>query len=186
MFILQTDLPNYFEFRTNVNKKGNLEFYCRNQKVDYNRLSEFVRSTYIEGMERAKRVSERIEIDNKRLEELKQISAMQDIEYLEKEKQISTFLECKKSFFGKFKYYFKYSKKNKRNKIKENNPLEEIDENIEKKPKFKKNKKEENLDVKENYTIEELIDNYKELELKETEFKNIIMDIILICCHGKV
>ena len=185
MFILQTDLPNYFEFRTNVNKKGNLEFYCRNQKVDYNRLSEFVRSTYIEGMERAKRVSERIEIDNKRLEELKQISAMQDIEYLEKEKQISTFLECKKSFFGKFKYYFKYSKKNKRNKIKENNPLEEIDENIEKKPKFKKNKKEENLDVKENYTIEELIDNYKELELKETEFKNIIMDINAIKLRNK-
>ena len=28
-----------------------------------------------------------------------------------KEKQISTFLECKKTFFGKVKYFFKYSGK---------------------------------------------------------------------------
>ena len=34
-----------------------------------------------------------------------------------KEKQISTFLECKKTFFGKFKYYFKYSKKKNKTKI---------------------------------------------------------------------
>ena len=28
-------------------------------------------------------------------------------EYLEKEKTISTYLECKKTFFGKVKYFFK-------------------------------------------------------------------------------
>ena len=45
------------------------------------------------------------------------------IEYLAKEKQITTFLQCKKSFFGKFKYFFKYGKnKNKKNKnIKQEN-----------------------------------------------------------------
>ncbi len=193
MFILQTDLPDYFEFRTNVNKRGNIEFYYRNQKVDYLRFSDFVKNTYIEGKKRSQEVTERIEIDSKRLEELKQLAGMQEIEYLEKEKQISTFLECKKSFFGKFKYYFKYSKKNKKNKIKGNKNEQEILENEEDKEletNEKENKlniksKKEKINIKENYTIEELIENYKKLELQETELKNIIMDINAIKLKNK-
>lgn len=58
-----------------------------------------------------------------KLENLKIESATQEIEYLAKEKQISTFLECKKTFFGKFKYYFKYNKK--KNKTKSNKNIKE-------------------------------------------------------------
>ena len=48
---------------------------------------------------------------------LKNIAKKQEEEYLAKEKQITTFLECKKSFFGKFKYYFKYGKKKNKEDI---------------------------------------------------------------------
>ena len=57
-----------------------------------------------------------IENNSKRLKDLKVEIASQEIEYLAKEKQISTFLECKKHFFGKFKYFFKYGKKSNKNK----------------------------------------------------------------------
>ena len=71
----------------------------------------------------AHKLIEKLLEENKiKLNDLKAIAVSQEIEYLAKEKQISTFLECKKTFFGKFKYYFKYSKKNKRNNIKENAP----------------------------------------------------------------
>ena len=45
------------------------------------------------------------------LQTLKVEATALELEYLSKERQISTFLECKKTFFGKVKYYFKYSKK---------------------------------------------------------------------------
>ena len=54
---------------------------------------------------------------NSKLEDLKTQSVLLKMEYVEKEKQISTFLECRKTFFGRVKYYFKYSKA-KKNKIK--------------------------------------------------------------------
>ena len=113
-------------------------------------------------------------VNEKKLEELKVKVATQDIEYLAKEKQISTFLECKKTFFGKFKYYFKYSKKKNKGKIEEKvqeKPQEEPEKEITKRKK-KSIKKE-----KENYTIEELIELYKEFEKLENTLKNLIMDI---------
>ena len=98
------------------------------------------------------------------------------MEYLAKEKQISTFLECKKSFFGKFKYYFKYSKKNKKKKIKEENPEVDLDdeetENLDEELPTKRRRLK-----KENYNIEELLELYKEIDKVETELKNLLMDI---------
>ena len=115
-------------------------------------------------------------IENKqKLEKLKSDIAMQEIEYLAKEKQISTFLECKKTFFGKFKYYFKYSKKNNKTKIKEKQKIskEQTDKiEVQDNNKVVKKKKQ-----KKNYNIEEIVELYRVIEEKETELKNIVMDI---------
>jgi len=64
-----------------------------------------------------KKVVEKNNSLQEKLSKLKKQSQELDIEYLSKEKQISTFLECKKTFFGKVKYFFKYS--GKKNKVKE-------------------------------------------------------------------
>ncbi len=177
MFILQTELPHYFNFKTNIGKSGEIEFYIENRKIDYTQIGEWIKREYQLGEERCEQVREKTSINEKKLEELKTEIAIQEIEYLAKEKQISTFLECKKSFFGKFRYYFKYSKKKnkgkieekKQEKIVENNPKKEL----EKEKTNKKKKKEE----KENYTIEELLELYKEIEKLENTFKNLMLDI---------
>ena len=145
MFILQTELPHYFNFR-----KDKLE-----------------------------EAEDLIKNGNERLKELKTEIAMQEIEYLSKEKQISTFLECKKTFFGKFKYYFKYSKKKNKNKIRkedeqnlENVEAEDVNnDDMEELPKKRRRIK------KDNYNLEELTQLYKIINEKETELKNIVMDI---------
>ena len=91
-----------------------------------------------------------------------------------KEKQISTFLECKKTFFGKFKYYFKYSKKNRKSKIKK------APENVK---DISESQEDENQELpkrkrkKSNHTIEELIELYRTINSKENELKNILMDL---------
>ena len=175
MFILQTELPHYFHFRTNISKKGEIEFYLEDNKIEYSDIADWINSQYNMGEEKQKIAEDLIEENKQKLKKLKIDIASQEIEYLAKEKQISTFLECKKSFFGKFKYYFKYSKKNNKNKIKkEQEKSEEIKKELEEKkereiPKRKRKK--------QNYTIEELVELYKIIELKENELKNIIMDI---------
>ena len=174
MFILQTEIPHYFDFKTNIGKGGEIEFYIEDRKIEYGNIVEWINSEYSLGLDKETEAEELINKNSKRLQNLKVEIAAQEIEYLAKEKQISTFLECKKTFFGKFKYYFKYSKKKNKNKMK-NEEVEEVTdvedkEDMEELPKRRRAKK-------ENYNIEELVALYKEIDKKETELKNIMMDI---------
>ena len=188
LFILQTEVPDYFEFNTDIDKNGNLEFYFNDKKIVYSEMAKFIKEQYNLGITLKKKKRQKIKQSLKKLEDLKQIAAMQDIEYLEKEKQISTFLECKKTFFGKFKYYFKYSKKNKKNKMREKQAGEIKEVNTNKNRSEKNNIIEEVEDIpisKKYYTIEELIDSYKELEKEEISLRDVIMDINAIKLKNK-
>ena len=174
MFILQTELPNYFEFTTNINKDGGIDFYQEDRIIEYKDIPQWLKEEYLLCEDKKNVADELIASNTEKLEKLKAESVLLDMEYIEKEKQISTFLECKKSFFGKVKYFFKYSKGKKKKDKKEN--VKEVDEendDIEEVEELK-----ETIFVeKENYTIEELIQNYKILEDKENKLKNLLMDI---------
>lgn len=177
MFILQTELPHYFTFKTDIGKSGEIKFCIEDRKIEYGDIVPWINNEFELGEKRCKKAEKLIKVKQKKLELLKATVAKQEVEYLAKEKQISTFLECKKSFFGKFKYYFKYSKK--KNKV-EMKPKLELGEKSNKKRKIEKSKEEENhkeVTTKENYTIEELIDLYRGFEKLENELKNIMMDI---------
>ena len=174
MCILQTEVPNYYNFSTNINKAGGIDFYSNDQKLEYMTLPTFLKNEYMSAEEKKVQTDIKNKDAKERLEKLKSLISNQEMEYIEKEKQISTFLECKKTFFGKFKYYFKYNKKSRKNRIKsENNiSIKEI-EKEKKTPKIEI----DNKKWKKNYTIEELVEKCKELEEYETELKNTIMDI---------
>ena len=180
LFILQTELPHYYKFDTKINDEGELKFYYDGTEVKYEKLSEFIREQYRSGIKRKREVKILIRKYTKRLEQLKQKEALQEIEYLAKEKQISTFLECKKSFFGKVKYFFKYNKKDKKNNNK--NLKQEInDDNEEQKiietEEIQVKKEKKKIPIKKIYTLDELLANYKELEKLETDMKNLVMDV---------
>ncbi len=177
LFILQSELPNFYDFETNVDKNGSLEFFLEGQKIEYNHMVEFIREQYKIGLKRRKELKGKIRLYKKKLKQLQELVATQEIEYLAKEKQISTFLECKKSFFGKFKYYFKYSKKNNKKSVEE---VEEQDIEIDEQPKEtqpEEKKEKKKIPIKKVYTLEELITRYKELEELETTMKNLLMDL---------
>lgn len=177
LFILQTELPDFYNFETNINKDGKLEFYLDSEKIEYKHIVEFIREQYKKGLKRRKELKSKIRLYNKKLKKLQELVAMQEIEYLAKEKQISTFLECKKSFFGKFKYYFKYNKKNNKKSVQENES-EDIENEVQVKETETQVKKEKKkIPIKKVYTLEELITSYKELEELEKNMKNLLMDI---------
>lgn len=172
LFILQTELPHYYKFKTQIGKIAGIEFLLDEEKVEFETITDFIDNQYEESLQKKKIAEDLIKKYKKKLEEIKELATSLDIEYIAKEKQISTFLECKKSFFGKFKYYFKYGKSNKKEKTQKVINKQEIKIQEENKPK-----KQIRIKRKENYTLEELIQSYKAYEIQENEIKNIIMDI---------
>ena len=175
LFILETELPHYYKFTTNIDISGKLNLYLNDMEIQYETLLEFVLEQYIKSISLKEKVEDEIEELSEKLASYKKESINLENEYISKEKQISTFLECKKSFFGKVKYYFKLSKNlkgnNKKSK-KQNDLLEETE-----KKQNNKNKKEKLKLENRNYSLDELVLSFKELEELENNKKNIIMDI---------
>ena len=168
LFIIQSELPNYYEFETRIDKQGSLEFYYNDKQMKYDELSDWLNVEYKRLLDIEKEaVSENNKLQGKLIKLRRQAQDL-DIEYISKEKQISTYLECKKTFFGKVKYFFKYSGKKAKNK--EQNDTKEQEE-----VKIEKEEVKENLKVQ--YTLDELIQKGKETDEKETNLKNTKMDI---------
>lgn len=177
LFILQIGLPHYYEFSTSINEDGELQLYLNEQQVKYDNLLEFVSEQFKLSIELKNNTD--IEIDDlkKRLENLKKESIKLEKEYLEKEKTISTYLECKKTFFGKVKYFFSAGKKAKKVKSKKEKEEEVI-------PKEKIVRKEKTVENR-NYTLDELIMSFKDLEIADNSKKNIVQDINAIKLKNK-
>ena len=172
LFILQTELPNYFKFTTNIDKTGALEIDLENRRVEYETLLEFVLEQYLKSISLKEKAQDEIDELNEKLKNYKKESSSLESEYISKEKQISTFLECKKSFFGKVRYYFKLGKdqKIKKNKKGRHSVKEILEpEVISKRDRIKVENR--------NYTLDELVTSFKELEELENNKKNIVMDI---------
>ena len=167
LFILQTEVPTEFTFDAKINNYGGLDFYFKDKKITYSMLPEFMKEETEKIYNKIYDTLKDITEFTRKLSKLKEISNLRDLEYISKEKQITTYLDCRKSFFGKVKYFFKSGKKNK-------------DDVIE---KLQKRKKEEPVEIKvdfekkDTYTLEDLVNICKILEEKVLEYKNLRLDV---------
>ena len=170
LFILQTEIPHYYQFSTNIDKNAMLEFYLDNTQIKYEILPEFIYEQYLKSVSMKNKAKSDFNTLTSKIANLQVLSDELTKEYNQKEKQITTYLECKKTFFGKVKYFFKFGKKTKTNQVdlKASEPRSEENNKI-KKEKFKLEER--------NYTIFELEQSYKELEEIEEKNNNLIMDI---------
>ena len=167
LFILQSHAEDEYTFKTGINENGSLDFYLNHNKITYENLAEFIKNEVIKKKEKIKQVIEQNMLEIEKWSLLKETVEKQNIEYIAKEKQIVTYLECKKTFFGKVSYFFKYKKKKKQEPKQEKLKREEQEiqqEKIE-------------IEEKELYTIEDLLKICTTLEEKEKELKNKEMDI---------
>ena len=168
MFILATGAKEEYHFITKINQDGEIEFWNNNTKIEYEKLSEFIKLEYLDKIDKVKyEQKERKELKRK-VDKFKIVIEDLTQEYLLKQRQIATFLECKKSFFGRVRYFFKKKK----------------DDQIEKKPvkqprteEEKDNSLNELFELKEQYTIEELISICTKLEELKKENTNLELDL---------
>ncbi len=174
LFIMQTEIKDRFKFTTKIDSKNNLELYMGKTRMTYEMLADFIKSEFKIAEEEIKVQNEQIEEKENELEDLKYSVKQKEEEYLLKQKEISTYLECKKTFLGKMKYFFKSAKTNKK-------PKENIND-------FIKEEKTETKQInitpmqtqiydKDYYTIEDLVTIYSLYEKSEKVYKNLMQDI---------
>ena len=168
LFILQTELGSRYSFTTQINENNGIEFFYEGKKISYGDLPEFIKEKYIETEGEIKKFNQNsFKLENK-LKELKIELKKEEAEYFIKQKEISTYLECKKTFFGKVKYFFS-KKKNK--------PKEEIEE-VENKEETKEPKPIQGYtDDKKYHTIDDLVTVQALYEKSERYVKDLTQDI---------
>ena len=153
-------------------KIGGLEFIYTTENsisktIEYDDLSKFIREEFLKNKQDCENEKERAFKLCEKLESLKTIEKEKNEEYYIRQKQVTMYLECKKSFFGRIRYFFKGKEKIKVHK--DNLPKEEKEPEEEKDDLV--------YDNKEYYTIEDLISVTKILERTETQIKNTNQDI---------
>ena len=171
LFILQTEIKNHFEFQTKIDSINGLELYQGQNRIIYEGLEDFIESEYMIAREEIIKQDNKIQEVQEKLETLKELVDIKEKEYLEKQKEISTYLEYKKTFFGKVKYFFKSSKKVK----KEHEEVENVDVNT--KEIQIDTVKSNNLEDKKFYTIEDLVVIYSIKDKGEKKYKDIMQDL---------
>lgn len=172
LFILSTGLAEEYQFELKINEEGAFDFYfSENTKLEYQNLSTFITKEALLKMKEVQAENKQIIQAEKELETLKKVTEKQTQEYLEKQRQIATFLACKKSFFKRVKYYFSTTRKKQLIKGQQ-------EKNISLKEHQKNNQSLEVVyEQKEQYTIEDVIAIGTKLEQKHKQFKNLTLDI---------
>ena len=174
LFILSTAFPDDFDFKTNIDEEGSLQFcYQSNIEkkiIDYNELTSFIQYEANQKKMLINLEEKKIQELQNKLQEIKEEVEKQTNEYLSKQRQISTFLECKKSFFGKVKYYFSSRKR-------ELKPIKKNEEKVKVKEKNKKEEKsvQQTSELKQ-FTIEDLIEICTKLESRQKMAKSLKAD----------
>lgn len=174
MFILNTELPHNYKFEVRLNRFGSLEFKYLGKKITYDNMFNLLANDYEKARKDIIFLEKQKNDLEEKLQELKELSTKYDEEYLLKEKEIATYLECKKTFFGKVKYFFRLKKKrnikcDNENKINKDTIKKDDDKNsnIEVNMKFS---------LKDFYTVDDIVKIYKELDKINTYVKNLNMD----------
>lgn len=169
LFILGTELSHHYKFIAKINRYGSIEFEYKRKKINYDNMFDVLNDEYINAKKAIIKLSaERLELE-KELEKQKKISANKDEEYLRKEKQIATYLECRRTFFGRVKYFFTAKKMKKKQVVElSENEIQEEESNIQ--------QEERKFVNKEYYTIADIVSIYKELDELEDKVKNLRLD----------
>ena len=92
-------------------REGKLILTYKGKDINIEKLQEFVTSETANQQNEKYKLKEIIKKDKENLQNLREIIDKQNLVYTKQEKQIVTYMDCRKSFFKKVKYFFKSNKK---------------------------------------------------------------------------
>lgn len=176
LFILQTETNGKYVFEPRIKKDGSLEFLYNGDIIEYDNLTNFIKTEFYKTDNEINDIVENLNKCEKQKQELSIEEKNKVKEFQDKEKEISIYLDCKRSFFGKIKFFMQNKKKLKgRAKEVLNKDSEEEKETQEIEEIFKEN---DGIDrTKEFLTIEDLVLLIKAFERQDKRLKNDEMDV---------
>lgn len=182
LFILQTEIKDHFKFTTKIDSNNGLELYLGEKRLTYEMLTDLIKTEFEIAREEIKVQNEKIQELEEELENIKLVVKLKEDEYLAKQREISTYLECKKTFIGKVKYFFKTAKTVKKSDKKSDTESNiKVEEKAESKTSSSKVIKLDNISAalknKKFYTIEDLVTIYSLFERGEKNYKNLNQDL---------
>ena len=173
LFILQTEIKGQYSFETKIDSNNGLNMYLSKVEITFDSLTNFIKNEFLLADYEIKNQNKNIIELQQKLSKLKSDVKEKEDEYLQRQKEISTYLECKKTFLGKVKYFFKSDKK-ENTKINYKNREDFVeDEKLQIDTKPIKTY----IGEKEFYTIEDLVTIYSLHERGEKNYKNLRQDI---------
>ena len=175
LFIMQTEIKGQYRFDTKIDSNNGLNFYLSKVEITYESLENFVKNEFLLADYEIKNQNIELIAVEEKLEEIKEDIKEKEEEYLIKQKEISTYLECKKTFFGKVKYFFKSDKKSKKKINEEYIEMEKKEDKEDKKNESKPIKA--YISKKDFYTIEDLVTIYAIHEKGERYYKSLNQDL---------
>lgn len=167
LFIIASDLKFLYNFDCEVDDNGTLKFLFEEDELEFKDLEKFLKEQVDKKLDETKDSIEYIKELEEKLIDLKQENEKRNQEYTNKEKQIVMFLQCKKTFIGRFKYFFKTKKSKKKITLKGLEDLPRIIDFVE-----DEEAKDFVFEEKDRYTIEDLLTICHILEKKETTYKD--------------
>lgn len=176
LFILAYEIPNEYAFDVKINQEGGIEFLQDGRKIEYDNLADFIKEEAILKIKE----NEKLENENTELKadvkDLQKKAEEQTQEYLRKEREIYAFLECKKTFMGRIKYFFKV-KKSKEPETEQHSANKDRLKDILNQDKNEiVHYSDAELESK-SYTVEDIIKIGKTLENTRKENKNAKLDL---------
>ena len=179
LFIMQTEIKNNFSFETKINSKNELELYYGSKKITYENLTDFIKEQYEIAKQNIDKKNKNIRSLNNKLKKATENVHNMETEYIKKQREIGAFLECKKTFMGKMKYFFKSNKIT--NKIKKEVEKErfvvETADNEEKENSVDLKPLDTYMSEKKYYTIEDLVVIFGMFEKSNKNEQDLIKDI---------
>lgn len=170
LFIIASDLKFLYNFECSIDEKGYLKFLFEEDEIEFKDLEQFLKEQVDKKLDETEDIIEKTKELEERLIDLRQENEKKNQEYTNKEKQIVMFLQCKKTFIGRFKYFFKTKKSKKKITLKGVEDLPRIIDFVE----DEENNEDFVFEEKERYTIEDLLTICHILEKKETVYKDKI------------
>lgn len=110
LFTLQTHYPSFYKFKVKVLESGDLQFTSNNSIINSEIISDYINEKYKENFNANSNLKEKNLNLQEELKVLKETAFNKHHEFLEKQKEISAYLECKKTILGRVKYFFSRKK----------------------------------------------------------------------------
>ena len=175
LFILQTEIKGQYVFETKIDSNNGLNMYLSKVQITFESLTNFIKNEFKLADFEIKTKNHDIEEEEEKIVNLKRELRLKEEEYLQKQKEISTYLECKKTFFGKVKYFFKSDKKDKNRLRRTPTQIDNIEETGKNKVNLKPMRA--YIGEKSFYTIEDLVTIYSLHEKCDKALKDLNQEL---------